>query len=101
MNASQKIRPMLTHAGIWVRDIEAMQAFYSRVLGLEISDEGYVPRYDGRICFLSNDPAIHHQMVLAEGRPADAPSTINQLSFTVASLDELREIHRALSPVRA
>jgi catechol 2,3-dioxygenase len=94
MNASRKIRPMLTHAGIWVRDIEAMQAFYSRVLGLEISDEGYVPRYDGRICFLSNDPAIHHQMVLAEGRPADAPSTINQLSFTVASLDELREIHR-------
>ena len=67
MTASEKIRPMLTHAGIWVRDIEAMQAFYSRVLGLEVSDEGFVPRYNGRICFLSNDPGIHHQMVLAEG----------------------------------
>lgn len=93
MAANAKIRPQLTHAGIYVRDIEAMQGFYARVLGLEVSDEGFVPRYNGRICFMSNDPAIHHQMVLAEGRSADAPSTINQLSFTVNSLDELRVIH--------
>lgn len=94
MTANQKIRPMLTHAGIYVRDIDAMQAFYQRVLGFDVSDEGFVPRYNGRICFMSNDPAIHHQMVLAEGRDEAGSSTVNQLSFTVGSLDELREIHR-------
>ena len=94
MTANEKIRPMLTHAGIYVRDIDAMQAFYQRVLGFDVSDEGFVPRYNGRICFMSNDPAIHHQMVLAEGRDDSGSSTVNQLSFTVGSLDELREIHR-------
>ncbi len=93
-SSDKKIRPHLTHAGIWVRDMDNMVDFYTRVLGFEINDRGYVPRYDGHIAFLSNDPQIHHQMVLAEGRPDDAPSTVNQLSFTVGSLDELRTMYR-------
>ena len=36
----------------------------------------------------------HHQVVLAEGRPEGVPSTINQLSFTVNSLSELRVMYR-------
>ena len=44
---------------------------------------------------LGHDPARHHQVVLATGRdPASRKSTINQLSFTVRSLDELRTMHR-------
>jgi catechol 2,3-dioxygenase len=92
--SDKKIRPNLTHAGIWVRDMDNMVDFYTRVLAFEITDRGYVPRYNGHIAFLSNDPEIHHQMVLAEGRPNDAPSTVNQLSFTVQSLDELRTMYR-------
>jgi catechol 2,3-dioxygenase len=92
--SENKIRPNLTHAGIWVRDMDNMVDFYTRVLAFEITDRGYVPRYNGHIAFLSNDPEIHHQMVLAEGRPNDAPSTVNQLSFTVQSLDELRTMYR-------
>ena len=92
--AEKKIRPQLTHAGVWVRDIEGMEEFYIRVLGFEVSDRGYVPRYNGHIVFMSNDPELHHQFIIAEGRPDDAPSTINQLSFEVASLDELRQMYR-------
>lgn len=92
-DSSKKLRPMLTHAGIWVRDIARMEAFYTRVLGFEISDRGFVPRYNGHIVFMSNDPQVHHQVILAEGRPNDGSSTINQLSFTVQSLQELREMH--------
>lgn len=90
----KKIRPVLTHAGLWVRDMAAMESFYSRILGFEVSDRGFVERYGGNITFMSNDPKLHHQVVLAEGRPEGAPSTINQLSFEVASLDELRQMYR-------
>ena len=94
------IRPRLTHAGIWVRDIAAMEAFYTRVLGFEVTDRGFVPRYDGHIVFMSNDPEIHHQVILAEGRPGDAPSTINQLSFEVPSIDALRAMHSRVTEAK-
>lgn len=88
------VRPNLTHAGLWVRDMAVMEAFYTRVMGFHVSDRGFVARYNGNITFMSNDPTIHHQVILAEGRPADVPSTINQLSFLVKSLDELRVMYR-------
>jgi catechol 2,3-dioxygenase len=88
------IRATLTHAGIWVWDLKKMESFYTRILGLSVSDRGYVKRYGGNIVFLSSDPKIHHQVILCEGRPPNAPSTVNQLSFTVASLGELKEMHR-------
>lgn len=88
------VRPNLTHAGLWVRDMAVMEAFYTRVMGFHVSDRGFVARYNGNITFMSNDPTIHHQVILAEGRPADVPSTINQLSFLVKSLDQLRVMYR-------
>ena len=92
------IKPTLTHAGLWVRDMETMEEFYTSVMGFHVSDRGFVPRYNGNITFMSNDPTVHHQVILAEGRPADVPSTINQLSFLVKSLDELRAMyHRVVS----
>jgi catechol 2,3-dioxygenase len=91
---SKDIKPILTHAGIWVRDMEGMEEFYTGVMGFHVSDRGFVPRYNGHITFMSNDPTIHHQVILAEGRPADVPSTVNQLSFLVKSIDELRTMYR-------
>lgn len=91
---SDAIKPQLTHAGIWVRDMDAMVDFYTRVMGFLVTDRGFVERYNGRITFMSNDPEIHHQMVLAEGRSPEGASTVNQLSFTVKSLDELRTMYR-------
>ncbi|MDA0785770.1 MAG: VOC family protein [Proteobacteria bacterium] len=88
------IKPQLSHAGMWVRDMDQMVSFYTRVLGFNITDRGFVERYNGHITFMSNDPSMHHQVVLASGRPADVPSTINQLSFRVKSLSELRVMYR-------
>ena len=91
---SGKISPQLTHAGLWVWDLTRMEDFYTRVLGLSVSDRGYVERYQGNIVFLSANPEIHHQLVLCEGRREGSKSTVNQLSFTVRSLQELKEMHR-------
>lgn len=88
------IKPQLSHAGMWVRDMDQMVSFYTRVLGFSVTDRGFVERYGGHITFMSNDPTMHHQVVLAEGRPEGVPSTINQLSFTVNSLAELRVMYR-------
>ncbi|MFT5182420.1 MAG: catechol 2,3-dioxygenase-like lactoylglutathione lyase family enzyme, partial [Alphaproteobacteria bacterium] len=43
---AKKIRPILTHAGIWVWDMEKMESFYTRMLGFEVSDRGFVERYN-------------------------------------------------------
>ncbi len=91
---TEQIKPQLSHAGMWVRDTDRMADFYTRILGFTVTDRGFVERYNGHITFMSNDPAMHHQVILAEGRPEDAPSTINQLSFTVKSLSELRVMYR-------
>lgn len=91
---TDQIKPQLSHAGMWVRDMDQMVSFYTRVLGFNITDRGFVERYNGHITFMSNDPNMHHQVILAEGRPEGAPSTINQLSFTVSSLSELRVMYR-------
>ena len=85
----------LAHVGLFVRDLEAMIAFYCRVLGLVVTDSGdyYL---GGRIAFLSRNPEEHHQVVMASGRPNDAPTTINQLSFRVKNLEDLRRFYTAL-----
>lgn len=90
--------PQLSHVGIFVRDIEAMTLFYTSVFGLRLTDQGAGRTFRMRLHFLSGSADQHHQLVLADGRPADAPSTVMQLSFKLDSLQELRQIRaRALA----
>ncbi|MSQ73032.1 MAG: VOC family protein [Betaproteobacteria bacterium] len=85
----------LTHFGLNCRDLKAMTAFYQRLLGLVQTDGGEY--YAGEIVFLSRNPQEHHQLVLASGRPAEKGySPINQISFRVDSLDDLKYFHTAL-----
>jgi len=94
------IRAQLTHVGIYVRDIGKMEKFYTEVLGLMVTDKGPSPRAaDVHLTFMSADPQTHHQVVLVTGRPEEARfSTVNQMSFTVGSLSELRQVRdRALA----
>lgn len=88
------VRPTLTHAGVYTRDLEGMAAFYKQVLGLVETDRGIGITVPRSLIFLSSDPAHHHQFVLSDGRPEGVPSTVNQLSFLVKSLEEMREIKR-------
>ena len=74
------IRAQLTHVGIYVRDPERMEKFYTEVLGLMVTDKGPSPRNPAMsLTFMSASPGSHHQVVLVTGRPEDATfSTIQQ-----------------------
>lgn len=85
----------LTHMGMFVIDIEKMAEFYIRVFGLLVTDRG--TNYQGLpVVFLSRNPDEHHQLVLAQGRAANAPTTVQQVSFEVRSLEDLRRFHSRL-----
>jgi catechol 2,3-dioxygenase len=89
-------RVSFSHVGIYVRDIDAMVAFYTRLFGLRVTDRGQLQLPgEPRIVFLSGDPREHHQIALVSGR-GDGPSTVNQISFDVASLGDLRQLHAEL-----
>ena len=89
------IRPQLTHAGIYVDDIKTMRDFYVGVMGLVETDSGHGSTFDNDFVFMSANPAIHHQLILASGRAARAKaSTVNQLSFKVSNLAELRAMNQ-------
>ena len=89
-------RPKITHMGINVIDIDKMVDFYTRVLGLTVSDFGFSERLQCKLAFLTSDPGSHHQLVLVATRPEGTESTVNQISFTVPALDDLRAANRRL-----
>ena len=73
-----------------------MQDFYTRVLGFAVTDRGLLGATE--LIFLSRDPRDHHQIVLVAGRPQSLPfNPINQISFRMAELAGLREMHRRLA----
>jgi catechol-2,3-dioxygenase len=83
----------LTHLGIYVRDLDAAIRFYTEILGLVVTDSGGHPS-GGRIAFLTRSSEEHHQVVLVSGLPAEERfSRINQISFRVATLEDLRQFH--------
>jgi catechol 2,3-dioxygenase len=84
--------PQLSHFGIFVRDIDAMTRFYTQVFGLRMTDQGVGGTFKFKLHFLSGSEAQHHQLVLASGRAADAPSTVMQMSFKVQAIDDLRRV---------
>ena len=80
---------VLSHLGFYVRDLPRMARFYREVLGFHQTDEGDLGPV--QLVFLSRDPAEHHQIVLASGRPEEARfSVINQISLRVPDLAMLR-----------
>ena len=86
----------LAHVGIYVADIRKMEAFYTRFFNFTVTDRGMLGQTE--LVFLSRDPDEHHQLVLASGRPAELQfNIVNQISFRVASLDDLRTLHARLA----
>ena len=84
-----------SHIGIYVADIAKMADFYTRVLGFSVTDRAQIR--GANVVFLSRNPEEHHQIVLVPGRDPAHPSTVNQISFRVISLSELRRIHARLA----
>lgn len=94
---------MFSHMGVSVIDIDRMEKFYTEVLGFTVTDRGEIPGM--KLVFLSRDPMDHHQIVLATGRPDEMPAntanpwfgpSINQISFKMSSIADLRDIKRRL-----
>jgi len=86
------LRPTkLGHVGIFVKDLERSKKFYTEVVGLKVSDE-----LPGKAVFLrcSHD---HHDTVLFQlpseklGRSQNARVELQQISYAVDRLDELRQ----------
>ena len=90
----QAPRMAFSHLGLYVADMTAMVSFYTGVLGFSITDQAHIRGDD--VVFLSRNPDEHHQIVLVPGRALQSPSTINQVSFRVVSLPELRRLHAQL-----
>lgn len=94
---------MFSHMGVSVLDIDRMERFYVEVLGFTVTDRGEIPGM--RLVFMSRDPADHHQIILATGRPEHMPEntanpqfgpSINQISFKMGSIADLRDMKRRL-----
>jgi len=82
---------VFSHMGFYVRDLERMARYYQEVLCFTETDRGDLGPV--QLVFMSRDPAEHHQIVLASGRPADlAFSVINQISLRVPDLATLRAV---------
>jgi catechol-2,3-dioxygenase len=87
------IHPQLSHCGIYARDIAGQIDFYTRVLGLIVADRGVSPA-GHEFVFLTAAPEHHHQVVFISGRGKNVASTVNQLSFKVGDLDQLKAMYR-------
>ena len=94
--AKKKTLPKLTHLGINVVDLDKMVKFYTELLGMKVSDTGFSPRLGYKLAFLTASENNHHQLVMAECRDAKSPSTVNQISFTWPSLDDIRALDKKL-----
>jgi catechol 2,3-dioxygenase len=104
MSTSSKSLPIrFGHFGINCFDLGKMEAFYTSVFGFLVSDRGYVPHVDLSLVFMTLEPTDHHQFVLCSGRTegeirtdafigGGAGSAINQMSFQLKDLDELRRL---------
>ena len=88
------IHARLAHMGIYVQDRDRMERFYTEVLGLMVTDHGE-GRAGMHLTFMSGNPQNHHQLVLVTGRPDTSGfNPIQQMSFMVDSLADLREVHK-------
>src|ERR671937_389516 len=84
----------LGHVGLFCNDLMKMRDFYSRVMGLKITDEDL----ERGICFLSADPeAEHHELALVRAKdPAQKTQNVQQVSFKVKSLEDVRAFYHRL-----
>ena len=82
----------LGHVGIYTHDLFKMRDFYSRVMGLEITDEE--TEKTGIVFMSSNPEEDHHEFVLMKGRDVpEGSKVVQQISFYVNSLSELKAFH--------
>ncbi|MHB9881322.1 VOC family protein [Pacificimonas sp. ICDLI1SI03] len=83
-----------SHVGLFVTDMKKMAEFYTATMGFFITDRGTLN--GKKITFFSRDPREHHQIVLVEGRDHGTQLNLNQISFRLGSLGELKIFYERL-----
>ncbi|TMA80001.1 MAG: hypothetical protein E6J72_09655 [Deltaproteobacteria bacterium] len=97
----------LSHFGLSCFDLAPMEDFYTRVLGMTVTDRGDVAGGIAQLVFLTTDPAEHHPLVLASGRTEGTilagpvlggsfGAAIFQLTFRLDDLATLRRVQQRL-----
>jgi catechol 2,3-dioxygenase-like lactoylglutathione lyase family enzyme len=101
-------KSVFSHMGVSCLDLKKMEDFYTRVMGMTVSDRGLAgPNKDRPILFLTSESYDHHQLVLASGRTegemhdtqvigGSFGTAIFQISFKVDSLATLRAYYKRL-----
>ncbi|MCP5069215.1 MAG: VOC family protein [bacterium] len=91
-------RLTLGHSTLAARDLDNLCAFYCDVLGFEVTNRGPVGDEGAELAFLSQDPAVHHQIAMVSGIPVPDPAfrMVDHLAFRTGTLDDLRALRAAL-----
>lgn len=85
-----------SHSGIFTTDLAKMERFYTDIMGFIASDRG-VASTGHHLVFMTQDPEVHHQLVIFSGKPEDLEfNTINQMSYLLDSLEDLQTYYRLL-----
>ena len=84
----------LGHVGIYYTDVQRFKDFYTRILGLTVTDE----HPDGDIIFLSAQPEEeYHEVALCPGRDVPPGAKVfQQVSFIVEDLTTLKQFYHRL-----
>jgi len=81
----------LGHVGLFVQDPRKMMDFYAQFLGMTVTDQGK----DDFIVFLSARPEQeHHELALLKA--PERKTEVQQVSFTVGSLADLRAFYQQI-----
>lgn len=109
-------RPVGTHApadpfpkiamhqvGIYVADMDRLQAFYAQTLGYLVTGKGRMPAFGGQaaadMVYLTRDPNQVAQLILVSGRDPKIKSSVNQVTFRVPDITTLRGINDSLRTI--
>ena len=95
--SARKPRLTLAHSTLAARNLDELCAFYCDVLGFEVTNRGPTPD-GGELCFLSQDPQNHHQVVIVRGPEPPNPAfvMVDHLAFRTGGLEDLRQIRANL-----
>lgn len=87
-----------SHVVLFVRDMDEMLDFYTKVLGFQITDRGPLPGPgDSEIVFMSQVETDHHQIAFADGnRDENPPNSVQHFAFRVDSLDDVKLVDARL-----
>ena len=74
----------LGHVGIWAKDFEKLRDFYSKILGLHISDQS------ANAAFMTSDPTReHHELVVFRATQPGQHTSVQQVSFSCEKLEDV------------